>query len=56
MSFNKGGDGQPRGFGFGGFSVPQKKSGSESQTSQMGYSINYHVYYYHVKSLCMLGA
>ncbi len=36
MSFNKGGDGRPRGFGFGGFSIPRKGGASDVQ---MGYGI-----------------
>ena len=38
--FHKGGDGKPRGFGFGGFSLQKKRSGGsmEPQASQTGHA------------------
>ena len=37
--FNKGGNGQPKGFGFGGFAIQPKRPGPESQLAQMGYGM-----------------
>ena len=36
MSYNRGGDGSARGFGFQGFSVPPRRTGPETQMAQMG--------------------
>ena len=53
MSYHKGGDGQPRGFGFSGFAVSQaqaqaqaqshapRRTGPDSQMAQLGYVMWY---------------
>lgn len=37
--FSRGGEGKPKGFGFGGFSIQPKRTGPETQLAQMGYGM-----------------
>lgn len=37
--YHKGGDGQPKGFGFGGFAIQPKRTGPETQMAQAGYGL-----------------
>ena len=36
--FHKGGDGKPRGFGFGGFNIQRKGTSIETHMAQMGFT------------------